>query len=61
MYDVILKYGKAKPLLISFPQIEEILINYLSKALAGEMTAKAALDAAADEAREAMEAAGEYR
>ncbi|KPJ85696.1 MAG: hypothetical protein AMS17_14020 [Spirochaetes bacterium DG_61] len=61
MYDVILKYGKAKPLLVSFPQIEEILINYLSKALAGEMSPQDALDAAAEEAREAMEAAGEYR
>lgn len=61
MYDVILKYGKAKPILVSFPQIEEILINYLSKALAGEMTPKEALDAAAAEAADAMKAAGEYR
>ena len=60
MYDVILNYGKAKPLLISFPQIEEILINYLSKALASEMTPKDALDEAAEETIEALESAGEY-
>jgi ABC-type glycerol-3-phosphate transport system substrate-binding protein len=59
MYEYVAKWGKGLPIMVSYPMMEEAMLDAISTTLAGEKDAKTALDEAAKRTEEAMKLAGE--